>query len=243
MKIKLTQAIVNSYKIPSDVNVRQQELVDEGGTGLYMLVTQTGMKTFYMRYRSAENGNKTTHVKLGRASDITLSQARDKVTQLRAEIANGSDPQSKVKQKRKEMTYGEFMEDYYFPYITPRRRSAGSYKDMYNLRIKAIFADTKVSLMRKRDVQAFHSDLRNQGMSNAYSNRHLALIKSSVNVGINIMEVIDIKNPAVGIPMFEETSRERHLDSDELARLLPVLIADDDQIAKIIRFLLATGLR
>ena len=57
------------------------------------------------------------------------------------------------------------------------------------------------------------------------------------------MEVIDTKNPAVGIPLFEEYGKERHLDSNELARLIPVLIKDDSQIAKIIRFLLSTGLR
>ena len=66
MKIKLTQALVNKYQMPADLNVKQQELVDEGGTGLYLLVTKSGMKTFYLRYRSTQNGNKTTHVKLGR---------------------------------------------------------------------------------------------------------------------------------------------------------------------------------
>jgi integrase len=57
------------------------------------------------------------------------------------------------------------------------------------------------------------------------------------------MEVIDGKNPAVGMPLFEEEGRERYLDTDELARLLPVLMDDGGQIAKITRFLLATGLR
>ena len=71
MKIKLTQAIVNKYVIPSDKNIKQQELVDEGSTGLYLLVARTGAKTFYLRYRDSSNGNKTTHVKLGRAIDIT----------------------------------------------------------------------------------------------------------------------------------------------------------------------------
>jgi len=243
MKIKLIQSLVNNYKIPTDIKARQQELVDEGGTGLYLLVTKGGSKTFYQRYRSAANGNKTTHIKLGRASDITLSQAREKVKLLRAQIAMGEDPQSKVKQKRNEMTYHEFVTNHYLPYITSRRRSARNYTEMYNLRIKAALGDTKLSQLTKRQIQEFHSSLPKMGLSNAYSNRHLAMIKSSINVGINIMEVMDIKNPAVGIPMFEEYGKERHLVSTELARLIPVLIKDDSQIAKIIRFLLSTGLR
>ncbi len=60
------------------------------------------------------------------------------------------------------------------------------------------------------------------------------------------MEVIDIKNPAVGIPLFEEEGRERFLDTEELTRLMPVLNKAEKHLvvpARIIRFLLATGLR
>ncbi len=60
------------------------------------------------------------------------------------------------------------------------------------------------------------------------------------------MEVITVRNPAVGIPLFEEEGRERFLDQAELARLMPVLMAAEGQFAmpaKICRLLLATGLR
>jgi len=240
MIVKLTEKLVQNHKVAE--GVRQQELVDSGRTGLYLLCTKAGAKTFYLRYRSPEN-NKTRHVKLGLASLISLTQARSMVTELRAEIALGNDPQAQVKQKRNEMTYHEFITEHYLPYITPRRRSARNYHEMYNLRIKAALGDTKLSQLSRRQIQEFHSNLPKQGLSKSFANRHLAMIKSSINVGINIMEVIDIKNPAVGIPMFEEHSRERYLDSDELARLMPILIMDDSQIARIIRFLLATGLR
>jgi integrase len=244
MKIKLTQALVNKYAIPPDLNVKQQELVDEGGTGLYMLVTKAGMKTFYLRYRSAQKGNKTAHIKLGRASDITLEQARHKVKLLRAEIAQGQDPQSQVKQRRNEMIYNDFM-DLYFDYISSRR-SAIQYRRLYESKLRQAFGDLKISAITKRQVQAFHNRLHSEGFSNAYCNRFLQLIKSSINVGINIMEIIDVKNPAVGIPLFEEEGRERFLSSEELSRLMPVLLKAEGKFevpARIIRFLLATGLR
>ena len=243
MKIKLSQAIVNGYKVPENLNVRKQELVDDAGTGLYLMVTRSGAKTYYLRYRSAENGNKTTHVKLGRARDITLAEAKEKVKKLRGEIATGSDPQSETKQKRQEMTYGTFMLEHYFPYITPRRRNAARYRRLYETEIKQEFADVKINAISKRQVQAFHNKLHSKGLSNAYCNRFLQLIKSSINFGINVIEVIDIKNPAVGIPLFEEESKERYLDSDELALLIPILINDAGQPAKMARYMLATGLR
>jgi integrase len=243
MKIKLTQALVNKYQIPPDLNVKQQELVDEGGTGLYLLVTKTGMKTYYLRYRSAQNGNKTTHVKLGRATDITLERARHKVKLLRAEIAQGLDPQSEVKEKRNEMLYHDFML-LYFDYISSKR-SAVQYRRLYESKLRKEFGGLKISAITKRQVQTFHNRLHSEGFSNAYCNRFLQLIKSSINVGINVMEVIDVKNPAVGIPLFEEEGRERFL-SEELSRLMPVLLKAEGQFeipAKICRFLLATGLR
>jgi integrase len=244
MKIKLTQALVNKYTIPPDLSVKQQELVDEGGTGLYMLVTKSGMKTFYLRYRSAQNGNKTTHVKLGRTSDVTLEQARHKVKLLRAEIAQGQDPQAGVKEKRNEMLYHDFML-LYFDYISSRR-SADQYRRLYESKLKQEFGNLKISAISKRQIQAFHNRLHSERFSNAYCNRFLQLIKSSINVGINVMEIIDVKNPAVGIPLFEEEGRERFLDSEELSRLMPVLLKAEGQLeipARVIRFLLATGLR
>ena len=57
------------------------------------------------------------------------------------------------------------------------------------------------------------------------------------------MEVIEIKNPAIGIPLFPEEGKERYLNDEELARLMPVLINADSQRARITQFLLATGIR
>lgn len=244
MKTKLTQALVNKYQIPDDVQVKQQELVDEGGTGLYLLVAKSGMKTFYLRYRSAQKGNRTAHIKLGRASDITLEQARHKMKLLRADIAEGQDPQSQVKVKRNEMTYGEFM-DLYFDYISSKR-SAVQYKRLYESKLKSEFGGLKISAITKGRLVAFQSRMRCEQFSNAYCNRFLQLIKSSINVGINVMEIIDVKNPAVGIPLLEEEGRERFLSGEELSRLMPVLLKAEGQYeipARAIRYLFLTGLR
>ena len=173
MIAKLTQSLVNSYKIPEHLKVRKQELVDEGRTGLYLDVTHTGSKTFNFRYRSAENGNKTTHVKVGRATDITLAQARDKVKKLRAEIALGDDPQTKIKNQRNEITYGEFMKSHYFPHIISRIRSAKTYRQMFDTQITQVFGDIKVNQITKRQVHAFHNDLSSKGLANGTCNRYL----------------------------------------------------------------------
>jgi len=241
MKVKLTQKIIDKKLICPDGR-KQIEFVDSELAGLYILVSSVspGIGTYYLRYKN-ESG-KTCHKKIGRTSDYPLKEARNIATQLKTEVNQGKDPQSETKQKRNEMTYSEFM-DNYFEYIKPRRRSYKLYRQMNDSHLKRVFGDMKVSQITKRQVQEFHNDLRNQGLANGTCNRYLQLIKSSINYGIN-MEILDItRNPAVGIPLFPEEGRERYLSQDELARLMPVLINDDGQISKITRFLLATGLR
>ena len=242
MKVKLTQRFVDKQlRCPEDK--KQIEFCDIELPGLYVSVSSVnpGIGTFALRYKN--EAGKTKHRKIGRTNIISLKDAREQAKLYKLEISQGKDPQAEVQKRRNEMTYGEFMEDYFFPYITPRRRSAKTYRQMFDTQIKKEFGDIKVNQISKRQVHAFHNDLRNQGLKNGTCNRYLQLIKSSINIGINIVEVIDIKNPAVGIPLFPEEPKDRYLNEDELARLMPILMADDGMPARIIRFLLATGLR
>lgn len=244
MKVKLTQKFVDR-ELLCPAGRKQIEFVDSNpqSQGMYVLVSAAspGIGTYYQRYKN-ESG-KTCHKKIARTTDMSLKDAHEYAKRLKLEISQGKDPQAETKQKRNEMTYSEYMEEYFFPYIEPRRRSASSYRQMFRTQIQKALGDIKINQITKRQVQTFHDNLRSQGLANGTCNRYLQLIKSSINVGINVMEVIDIKNPAVGIPLFPEEGRERYLNEEELARLLPVLIEDGGQIAKITRFLLATGLR
>ena len=241
MKVKLTQKFVDRDLL-SPAGKKQVEFCDTELPGLYALVSSVspGIGTYYLRYKI--NG-KTAHKKIGRTNIISLKEARDRAKLLKLEIAQGKDPQAETKAKREVMTYSTYMEEYYFPHIEPRRRSAKGYRQMYDTHLKRAFGDYKVSQITRGMVQRFHDDLRAQGLANATCNRYLALIKSSFNIGIKTMEVIDARNPAESLKMFEEIGRDRHLDESELKRLLPVLMEADNQIARITRYLLATGLR
>jgi len=225
MKIKLSRRFIEKELICPN-GKKQIEFCDTDLPGLYVSVSSTspGIGTYYLRYKN--QAGKTTHKKIERTNLLSLKDAKARARFLKLEISQGNDPQSDTNKKRNEITYDTFMLGHFFPYITPRRRSAKTYKQMYETQIKKVFGDIKVNQISKRQVHSFHNDLRNQGLANGTCNRYLQLIKSSINFGIS-MEIISIRNPAVGIPLFEEVSRERYLDSDELARLLPVLINDD----------------
>ena len=79
MIIKLTtDFIANQLQCPD--GQRRIEYVDKGGTGLYVEVraTSQGQGSFYLRWKDA-NG-KTCHQKIGRTTEITLDDARQRAT-------------------------------------------------------------------------------------------------------------------------------------------------------------------
>ena len=242
MKIKLSTMFINN-ELTCPEGRKQIEYCDTEVPGLYVLVSNVspGIGTYYLRYKD-ETG-KTKHKKICRTDVIKLKESRDRAKYLKLEIAQGKDPQAETKKKRNEMTYGELMEEYYFPYITPRRRSAKGYRQMYDTHLKLVFGDMKVSQITKQLVQTFQNDLQSLGLANGTINRYHQLLKSSINHIIS-MEIIDLaRNPAVGIGLLPEVGKERYLSEEELSRLLPVLTQDSGTISKIIQFLLASGLR
>ena len=243
MKIKLNQKTIDR-ELLCPAGKKQIEFCDSELPGLYVLVSSVspGIGTYYLRYKN--DSGKTCHKKIARTTDISLKDARDSAKRLKLEINQGKDPQAETKQKRNEMTYAEFMEEHYFPYVTPRLRNAGGYRQQYDKYLKDAFGKFRVREITKTMIRNFHEDLHiGKSLSQATANRYLQLIKASINFGIN-MEVLDLqRNPAVGIKLFEETPNDRHLSSEELPRLMPILIKEDSQPARIIRFLLLTGLR
>ncbi len=241
MKVKLTQKFIDRDLLCPE-GKKQIEFCDTELPGLYVLVSSISpcIGTYYLRYKVA---GKTKHKKIGRTTDINLKEARDSAKLFKLEISQGNDPQADTKKKRNEMTYGEFMEEYYFPYITPRRRSAKGYRQMFDTHLKRVFGGLKVNQITKILVQTFQNDLRSLGLANGTINRYQQLLKSSLNYGIS-MEIIDIhNNPASRLALLPEEGKERFLSEEEVSRLMKVLNNDNQQISKIVQFLLASGLR
>jgi integrase len=143
------------------------------------------------------------------------------------------------------MTYAEAMEQYYLPDIEQRLRRPEYYRQLYDNRIKAEIGHKKLNSVTRADVQAFHSRLGNE-VGAAYANRHLQIIKASYNFFINVLEITNIRNPAVGLKLYDEVAKDRMLSTEELSRLMPVLMAAESRYkvqTLIIRMLLATAMR
>jgi len=205
--------------------------------------TNPDVGTYTLRYRD-ENGRQRA-LKIGRTDEMSLKQAKAIAKTKKSEIALGADPQGEAERKRAELTYAEAMEQYYLPDIEQRLRRPEYYRQLYYNRIKPEIGHKKLNSVTRADVQAFHSRLGNE-VSAAYANRHLQIVKASYNFFAHTLEIAKIRNPAVGLKLFDEVAKDRMLSQDELKRLIPVLMKAERkyaQPARIIRMLLATAMR
>src|SRR5674476_1545086 len=102
MIVKLTQDYINN-QLTCPSGVRRAELVSDERTGLYIEVRDTckGQGTYYLRFKS---GGKTCHQKIARTTEISLAEAKKRVTELKAEIASGADPRSEAKTSKAVVT-------------------------------------------------------------------------------------------------------------------------------------------
>lgn len=240
--VKLNPAFIsNNLTCPSD-KPRVEWCCDEI-SGLYIEVrpTNPGKGTYYLRYK--DQNNKTCHQKLGLSSVITLADARKQARKLKAEIALGADPRGEEKARKAVLTFDEFFKDHYFPYVTPRKRSWDRDEQLFRLRIQPAFGKKRLNEVSRQQIQAFHTGLKDEGLSPASCDHHIKLIRYALNMAIE-WDLLD-KNPAAGVPLFNEDNKvERYLSDEELQRLLVVLRTDENRmVCMIALFLLSTGAR
>lgn len=240
--VKLTESLIkNNLQCPE--GKRRHEMCDTQVVGFYLEVraTSPNQGTFYLRYKDL--CCKTCHQKIGRTTDITLVEARKRAKTLKAEIALGSDPRGAEKARKAVLTFSDFFENHYLPYVMPRKRSWKRDDELYRLRIKAVFGYKRLNQITRQQVQSFHTALKNEGLAAATCNHHIKLLKHSLNLAID-WEMLD-KNPVARVPMFHEDNKiEHYMDDVELERLLTVLHNDENRpICQIALFLLSTGCR
>ncbi|PTQ79287.1 site-specific integrase [Nitrosomonas ureae] len=240
--VKLSESFIKNNLQCIDSKHRN-ELCDSELPGFYLEVraTSPGQGTYYLRYK--DNSGKTCHQKIGRTTDITLVEARKRAKTLKAEIALGSDPRRDEKAMKAVLTFSDFFENHYLPYVKPRKRSWKRDDELYRLRIKAVFGHKRLNEISRQQVQSFHTALKEEGLAAATSNLHIKLLKHCCNLAID-WEMLD-KNPVARIPLYFEDNRvENYLSDTELERLLTVLHANrNSPVSLIALFALSTGCR
>jgi site-specific recombinase XerD len=240
--IKITQELINKG-LTCPAGKTRIEYCDQELPGLVFAVSGTGngIASMALRYKNSEG--KTSYIKIGRTSDITLADARKKAKLLKLEISNGSDPSQAKRDLKAVITFDVLFNNHYLPYVKQRKRSWDRDEELYRLRIKDVFGAKRLNQISRLQIQTFHSGLLEEGLAPATANHHIKLIRHMLNLSLE-WQMLD-KNPARRIHMFAEDNKvERYMNDAQLASLLEVLRTDSCRsVCLIAMFLLATGCR
>jgi integrase len=237
--INLTQSIIPTLQCPE--GKRRIEYCDKEMAGLFLEVRPSGASTYYLRYKAE---NQTKYIKLGTSDITSLADVRKKAKTLKAEIELGADPRGEANAKKAMLTFAEFVEIHYLPFVKPRKRSWKRDDELYRLRIKDAFGNKRLNQITRQQIQTFHAAVLAEGLAPATADHHLKLIRQSLNLAIDWGFLMD-KNPAARVHLFNVDNKvEHYLNDDELERLLEVLRTDDNRtVCNIAMFLLSTGSR
>lgn len=237
--IKLTQSSIATLQLPP--GKARIEWVDADTGGMYLLQTPTAATYFY-RHKVA---GKLKHHKLGRSSDITLADARKGALLLKAQQANGNDtPAVEIKPVQTEITFTDFFNDHYLPYVKPRKRSWERDEELFRLRVQAEFGAKPLNQITRQQIQLFHTQLLEKGLAPATCDHHVKFLKHALNLAID-WNLLTEKNPAARIPLFNVDNRVEHpLSQDELEKLLNLLRTDKNRVVcLVIWWLMSVGCR
>lgn len=225
-RIKFTQKVVDALPVPE---VGQKIYYDtDSKDGLCILASYGGSKTYFMQMYFGGRGIKT---KLGSAHRIKLAEAKILAHTAREKAEQGVDPNQERNEALRDMTLKQFFYEQYYPrhvkvYTKPKTQAKEDTMFRNNL---TPFHNRKMMSITRAEVERLHVELKDK-ISLYTANRAIGMLKHMYNKAIEWGYPAHNGNPAVGIKMFREKSRERFLMPDEVRRFFVALAEDPNEM-------------
>lgn len=224
-RFNFTEKALATLPVPADK--KPVVYYDDGQAGLCVIATYGGTKTyyFYIKYQGVPK-----RVKIGRVGVTKLVDARIKARELKAQADHGQDPSNERNDALHDMTLKQFFDDIYFPrysQVYKRPKSQAKDESMFRNYLAPVH-QRKMTSITRTDLEQIHKDL-NSRISPYTANRALGLVKHMYNKALDWGYPARHGNPATGIKMFREKSRERFLRPDELNRFFTALAEEPNE--------------
>jgi integrase len=179
---------------------------------------------------------------LGQYGPLTLNQARDMAQQRKAEVIEGRDPLEARRSAAGASTVGELCHVYLERYAV-HKRSAAEDRRRIQQHILPRWTNRKVESLKRAEIAEAHHKI---GQKFPYeANRRLALLRRMLNLARQWGFVDEgWPNPATGIPMHPERSRDRWVTAEELPHLAESIDQEPNVYVRAALWLyLLTGMR
>ena len=203
MIVNLTQHYID-HELSCPPDMPKAEMVDSLRSGMYILITRSGSSSFMFRYRSPIDG-KTKHIKLARTTDISLAEARKRVTKLRGQFASGTDVRDEQKEKLKTISITQLIEEHYLPYVRQMKKTWWKERDLWELRAKKRFDGIPIAKLTRQQFVAFHTDLKSEGLSASTCNHYIKFLSQALNLAVE-WQMLD-RNPISGMKLYREDNQ------------------------------------
>ncbi|MHB8851421.1 MAG: tyrosine-type recombinase/integrase, partial [Acidithiobacillus ferriphilus] len=191
--------------------------------GLCIRVTPAGAKAFYC-VRKVEG--KVEWVRIGDATTVTIETARTTTAKIVNDIAAGTNPAEQKRIRKAEMTFSDLFSEWVKDCKARDKKSLSKDQDNYRLHLQGL-ARKKLSDIQRNEIRKLHSTLSVKS-GKFLANRVLALVRALFNFGIKTLDIPGLTNPAAGLKMNREESRDRRLHPDEMPRFFEALVAEEN---------------
>ena len=224
--------------LPAALSSKRYTVYDRRRRGLCLLVTATGVKTFYVLRKFRR---RTERVLVGRFPDTTVEQARRRAGQVNSAMDAGTNPNELKRKERGELTVDDLFQDYLVRHVRQHNRRPDKAEYNYAKYVSRL-GNRKLSAVTRPDLRDWHAKL-GEDHGTRTANIGLTLLRAMFNRARD-WELFTAENPTNGIRKYHENSRERFLLPDEVKRFLVSLRADPDPDARdFFLVLLFTGAR
>ncbi|KQW22857.1 integrase [Afipia sp. Root123D2] len=195
---------------------------DEALTGFGLRLRPTGAASWFIEYRPGAGGRGVAkrRMVIGTLATLSPEKAREAAEKLLASVKLGGDPAADRKAAREAETVNDVLDSYISQHAKPHLKEAsanllGIYFDKH---IRPALGGRKSTSIAKPDVARLHRTIGRKHPVTA--NRVVVALKAAYNFAIGHGSLPEgTKNPAAGIELFDEKSRERYLTVEELRRL------------------------
>lgn len=235
-RINFTKTAFDALTLPEPG--KRNDYQDIKTTGLQLRVTSSGTKTLSVLRRI--NGI-LERITIGRYPDVTIEQARRKAAEINSDIAKGLNPGEVKRGRKAELTFSDLFADYLERHAKPNKRTWAEDESKFKTYLAKPLGNKKLSAIDRASIAAIHSGITKAGHG-ITANRVKALVSSVF--GWAISAGLWETNPALGIKLNKENSRDRFIQGDELPKFFQAL-ADEQNDTMRDYFLLSllTGAR
>ena len=223
MKIHLTQSYVSSLKPNPEKPIW---ITDDEIKNLKLYVGTGGTKAWYLYYYDS-NGKKASK-KLGLADKLTVAQARILAQDVGGRVIRGENV--KKEKPATKFTYGDFLKDYYEPWVVANRKSGRETMKSINAAFGFLMLQSLEDLSII-ELEQWRTKRMREGSKAATINRLVVALKASVNWAVN-HDLIK-ENPLARLGRLKErdsSTKVRYLSGDEHLRLMAALDVREERI-------------